>query len=102
MHIPNQIITLGEPSVKIKILYLPVRNTSPTKGQNIVRQNMRRVQMVQDGMNVIVSLHMWGVVIIANILIIVIMTGQHHVMKQPFANMGQSFHKDMLTIPNPG
>ena len=52
-------------------------------------------------MNAIVSLHMWGVVIIANILIIVIMTGQHHVMKQPFANMGQSFHKDMLTIPNP-
>ena len=58
--------------------------------------------MVLDGMNAIVSLHMWEVEIIANILIIVIMTGQHHVMKQPFANMGQCFHKDLFTIPNPG
>ena len=57
--------------------------------------------MVLDGMNAIVSLHMWGVVIIANILIIVIMTGQPHVMKQPIANMDQCFHKEMLTIPNP-
>ena len=53
-------------------------------------------------MNAIVSLHMWEVEIIVNILIIVIMTGQHHVMKQPFVNMGQCFHKEMFTIPNPG
>ena len=50
-------------------------------------------------MNAIVSLRMWGrVEIIVNILIIVITTGRHRVMKQPYANMGQFFHKETLRI----
>ena len=35
--------------------------------------------------------------IIVSILIIAIMTGLHHVMKQPYVNMGQFFRKETFT-----
>ena len=35
--------------------------------------------------------------IIVSILIIVIMTGRHHAMKQPYVNMGQFFRKETFT-----